>query len=154
MIITLEKSTQALLPLADCHLHLQENIENIRCAFYLVKEQNRVRSIADSLSTLLFISYIAWVQAPLRWPRREFLHVSPSKRMSADSTKRLSAKALASLPSDSCRTEHKGSNRLLAAADARLIVPDGLADSSKRSSCPITTFMQLRFQIEVFLASV
>ena len=56
---------------------LQENIENIWMRlFYLVKEQDRIRSVAHLLRQLpsLFIAYIAWRRS-VEAASREFLHV-------------------------------------------------------------------------------
>ena len=56
---------------------LQENIENIRVRlFHLVKEQDRIRSVAYLLRQLpsFFIAYIAWRRS-IEAASREFLHV-------------------------------------------------------------------------------
>ena len=56
---------------------LQENIENIRVRlFHLVKEQDRIRSVAHLFRQLppFFIAYIAWRRS-IEAASREFLHV-------------------------------------------------------------------------------
>ena len=56
---------------------LQENIENIWMRlFNLVKEQDRIRSVADLFRQLssFFIAYIAWRRS-IEATSREFLHV-------------------------------------------------------------------------------
>lgn len=56
---------------------LQENIENIWVRlFHLVKEQDRIRSVAYLLRQLpsFFIAYIAWRRS-IEAASREFLHV-------------------------------------------------------------------------------
>ena len=57
--------------------YLEENIENIWMRlFYLVKEQDRIRSVAHLLRQLpsFFVAYIAWRRS-IEAASREFLHV-------------------------------------------------------------------------------